>query len=199
MKIARPLQDLEDARAHLDDMRGAKTFAAFKRAWGGVLSDLSRAWHCTQSCVKPYPTVKEHPTFCDAFKKIGDGGDPLLEYLRMARNAREHAVVEITRDEPGHLAINPPKGAQGLYIRHMELKAGRMVLDAPRGAEVVFRAGRVIPATFTAFGKEYFPPLYHLGKPVDGFDAIALAEAGIAYYDTVIRQIGDLLAAVEAA
>ncbi|KVT57910.1 hypothetical protein WK53_28030 [Burkholderia ubonensis] len=81
----------------------------------------------------------------------------------------------------------------------MEMKAGRMVLDAPRGAEVVFRAGRVIPAAFTAFGKEYFPPLHHLGKPVDGFDAIALAEAGIAYYDTVIRQIGELLAAAEAA
>ncbi|WP_157646038.1 hypothetical protein [Burkholderia ubonensis] len=199
MGIDRPLQDLEDARAHLEEMRSAKTFPAFDRAWVSVLADLSRAWHRTQSCVKPYHEVKGHQTMRDAIALIGDDGDQLLVYLRMARNAREHGLVDITRHEPGGIAINPPKGEQGLYIRHMEMKAGRMVLDAPRGAEVVFRAGRVIPAAFTAFGKEYFPPLHHLGKPVDGFDAIALAEAGIAYYDTVIRQIGELLAAAEAA
>ncbi|MUV20865.1 hypothetical protein GNZ25_05515 [Burkholderia thailandensis] len=199
MGIERPLQDLEDARAHLQEMRDAPTFPAFDRAWVSVLADLSRAWHRTQSCVKPHPEVKAHKTMRDALALIGDGGDDLLVYLRMARNAREHGLVDITRHEPGSLAINPPKGATGLYIRHLEFKTGRVMLDAPMGAEVLFRPGRVIPATFIAFGKEYYPPLYHLGKPVDGFDAIALAEAGIAYYDVVIREVGQLLAAVEIA
>lgn len=197
MGIEKPLQDLEDARAHVEEMRGAKTFLAFDRAWVSVLMDLSRAWHRTQSCVKPHPEVKGHQTMQKALALIGDDGDQLLVYLRMARNAREHGLVDITRHEPGGISINPPKGKHGLHIRHMEIKAGRIVLDAPKGATVVFQAARVIPATFTAFGREYFPPLFHLGKPVDGFDAIALAEAGIAYYASVINEIRQLLDAVE--
>ncbi|MGY6237039.1 hypothetical protein ACW910_05840 (plasmid) [Burkholderia ambifaria] len=194
MSVDKPLQDIKDAYGYLEEMRTAKTFHVYDRAWVNLLSSLTRAWHRTRACVKPYPHVKKHAIVEEAAKLIGEGGDELLVYLRMARNVREHGLEDITAHAPGGVAINPPDGANGLYIRHMEIRGGKITkLDAPNGAKIEFRPGRVIPTSVKVDNKEYMLPKTHLGAPVDGTDALALGLLGIEFYEKTINSIGALL------
>ncbi|AIS47375.1 hypothetical protein DR61_1298 [Burkholderia pseudomallei] len=194
MSVEKPLQDIKDAYGYVEEMRSAKTYHAYDRAWVNLLSALSRAWHRTRACIKPYPLVKEHAIVNEASKLIGEGGDELLVYLRMARNVREHGLEDITAHAPGGVAINPPDGSNHLYIRHMEIRGGKITqFDAPNGAKIEFKPGRVIPTSVKVDNKEYGLPKTHLGKPIDSTDAVALGLLGIEFYEKTINSIGTLL------
>ncbi|VWC96047.1 hypothetical protein BCO18175_03713 [Burkholderia contaminans] len=194
MSIEKPLQDIKDAYGYLEEMRSAKTYHAYDRAWVNFLSSLTRAWHRTRACVKPFPYVKTHATMEEAVKLIGEGGDELLVYLRMARNAREHGLEDITAHEPGAVAINAPDGSNRLYIRHMEIRGGKITkFDAPNGAKIEFRPDRVVPTTVKIDNKEYGLPKTHLGKPIDSTDAVALGLLAIEFYEKTIKSVGALL------
>ncbi|AIV76661.1 Uncharacterised protein [Burkholderia pseudomallei] len=194
MSVEKPLHDIKDAYGYLEEMRTAKTYHAYDRAWVNLLGALSRAWHRTGACIKPFPNIKYSALVDEATKLIGEGGDELLVYLRMARNVREHGLEDITTHAPGRVEIGPPDGSNVTYVRHMEIRGGKITkLDAPNGAKIEFKPGRVIPTSIKVGGKEYPLPKTHLGKPILSSDAAVFGLLGIVFYEQTINSIGSLL------
>ncbi|MCA7923715.1 hypothetical protein LGM35_14610 [Burkholderia cenocepacia] len=199
MRIEKPRQDLSDAQDYLEEMRHADSFHKFERSWLNLLTSLSRAWHRTNACIAPYESVKSHETVRLAKKLIGEGGDELLVYLRMARNASEHGLEDITRQEPWSLFVDASGVRNSLLAQFMADKTEYVTLEKPNGRRAYFRPSRAVPVAIkikqkgAATVKEYLPPTKHLGAEIDGSSAMELGRLGISYYKKTIEEILGLL------
>jgi len=104
--------------------------------------------------------------------------DPLLRYLKNARDADQHSIQPIT-SEKGHgiQLISPTEGA-----------------TFTEGDSITLRAKITIPRieteTFKNFNVIYSPPAEHMGeKLLDSNDPIEIAELGIRYYEEYLNNI----------
>jgi hypothetical protein len=118
--------------------------------------------------------------------------DPLLAYLKNARGADEHGIVDITRRQDGGMGIGPASG-NSLFIEKLEIRHGQIVeLKSPQPVRVTF-----VPATFSLVdvsnrGVTYSVPKAHLGNPFTATDPVSVAVSGIAFYRAVIAEIDEV-------
>ncbi|TKS57850.1 MAG: hypothetical protein EWM72_03425 [Nitrospira sp.] len=186
MRIKSPLynsrKELDIARQAIDGMRCAQSFIQFEQAWQDFLVRLERAWNKTKdvfsdSQYAPWRGQHEHMR----------NSDQLLRYLKQARDAEEHTVCETISKELGGIGINPSSG-NSLHIEHMTINRGKITIrGAKPGIAVTVYLDRVKLMPAISRGVVTLPPEEHLGQPFYGTNPMEVAEAGLIYYERMIR------------
>ncbi len=178
-----PALELAKAKAAIELMRNAKTLDEFENGWKELLGRLERVW---TKGINHFGKSPKWSGWQGKFEPLRRS-DPLLSYLVKARGADEHTVNEIVGREPGGIGINPAEG-NSLYIEHMTINKGSIVIKSPQKIRVNFLPERTTLLPITNRGRTYPVPTLHLDNPIDPTNVIAIAEAGAQFYEGFLSQ-----------
>jgi len=175
--------ELENAKSAIEEMRTAKNLDEFEKNWKSFLVCLERVWNKAYSHFNKSPKWNGWKGEFEKLRKT----DPLLSYLKNARDAYEHTVSEITSREPGRIGINAADGSS-LYIERMEVKNGNISINTQQKIRIDFIPAKIKPSPVINRNRTYDVPRTHLGKPIDPDDVISIAEAGAQFYQEFLKK-----------
>ena len=89
--------------------------------------------------------------------------DPLLAYVKSARDTDEHTVNEIVAHEPGGIGINAAEG-NSLFIERMEIGRGKISIKSPQKIRVDFLPSKTKLLPVVKRDQTYDVPAMHLGR-----------------------------------
>jgi hypothetical protein len=166
-------------------MKAASNVEEFEDAWQDFLGSLEKSWiKVERSCQQFRNTFQPWQGKLARQRRK----DPLLRYLKHARNADEHTIEEIIEHVPGHRTLNPAYG-NSWYIEHLEIWGGDVVsYSGDKPMIVQDFPDRVELRRFKGSGTWYNPPTQHLGQPLEQRDPISFAELGLRFYANFIEQ-----------
>lgn len=172
--------ELQKAKAQVEAMNNASSLEDFEETWKQYLFRLERVWSKSKDRYKRYPKWSGWSAPYSTARK----NDPLLVYLRNARNADEHTEQEIADKLPSGIGIGASDGG-ALYIEELAIIGGRITeLKGSSNMKVEFVPGRLRLRDVTNKGILYLVPTSHLGKEVDTTDIISIARLGLSYYES---------------
>ena len=149
---------------------------AFAVRWKKFLHRLERAWFKSESHYSRSP--KWHSWAGQFITQRRQ--DPLLSYLKNARDADEHTVAEITARVAG-VAIGAPPG-QSVVVDSLVIKNGQVFVDSTGPLVVEFLPARTQLLPVANRGRTYPVPTVHLGKPVNRHDVLEMAFLSLDWY-----------------
>jgi hypothetical protein len=180
--LYRSRKELDAARQAIDRMRRAQSVFEFEQAWQDYLGRVERAWNKTKDVF----SEDSYVPWRGRHQHVGNS-DPLLRYLKQARDAEKHTVGETISKEPGGIGINASSG-DSLYIEQMTIDRGKVTIKGakPGIAVTVFpERAKLFPAV--SRGVTTRPPEEHLGHPISSTNPVVVAEAGLAYYEGMVK------------
>jgi hypothetical protein len=180
-------EELEEARAALQEMREAHDLAAYEKAWKLFLIHLERVWNKLCNHLSKSPKYRNW-TVISHTKQLR-ANDPLLSYLTNARGADEHTIEEITEKQPGGIGINLADPNEH-HIEHMAIsvKNGNISMQSKQSVRVDFIPGRLKLNSITSRSGTYNPPDTHLDNPIKSIEPIDIAEAALNFYEDLIKK-----------
>lgn len=150
-------------------------FASFDASWREFLQKLERVWNKTQAA------VCRHPRWPRLEAEVANlrNNDPLLRYIRHARNADEHSIQSMTTDWNANLRVS--------QVEASSVKLEWDPWDRP-----------LLPVKNR--GVVYEPPREHLGRSIaDKFkkgsaEPIVVADLALHFYRNLLdRTIAEVL------
>ncbi|MFM0507636.1 hypothetical protein [Paraburkholderia sp. RL17-373-BIF-A] len=177
-----PWNALKRARDAVDSMKAKKHPAERAECWQDFLVHLERVWNKAHAHFSKSPKWSGWRSPYEHLRKT----DPLLSYLRHARNADEHTANPISTKTPGGLAINPARGTS-LNIHRMEMKGGRVMLKTDAPVRFQIAGGEAVPIPVIDSGVEYLLPTHHRDKPIEP-KFVEMAELAIAFYEDALTK-----------
>lgn len=186
--------ELRRAHSSFEAMKLANDFIAFEDNWKDILNHLEKCWtkaelECREIKDKFQPWQGK---YVELRKK-----DPLLKYLKQARNSDMHSVQEIVGKAPNRFIIRSTgastvsKIALSLNLKSPTELVGEIEFESygdPLNIKFV-REG-VETKTIVNQGVYYVPPQFHRGKPLKNHnDPIEIAELGIKFYEEYLKAI----------
>jgi hypothetical protein len=178
--------ELQRAKQSLAELKSSNDFKHFEDKWRDLLNYLEKCWiKSERECQHLKNRFQPWQGSFHALRR----SDPLLKYLKHARDCDNHSVQEIVDKIPGRTTgnfINP----RGGYIERMVIEKG--VVKEYSGDPMIFefKSGKVEAKGVQNLGQSFTPPLYHRGKPLNNSkDPIEIAELGIAFYEDYLNQI----------
>ncbi len=173
---------LDRANASIEGMRGSRNLDELEEKWKDFLHCLERAWNKLNSCQKRNPSWDG---WIGRYRSLRSS-DPLLAYLKNARDADEHTVQTISHREPGGVTINPATG-DSLFIKEMRIIDGKIWINSPQRLKLGFTPAKIGLLEVKNKGIVYPVPTIHLGKAINPKNIIGIAEAGFAFYERLFR------------
>ena len=190
MNLINSQQDLDIAKNQIEVMATTKNFKVFYEAWENYLIRIERSWERAerilrdrkgiQQWIKPYKVLRKK--------------DPLLKYLKQARNAETHAVTN-TMGLDTKIAVKDKLG-RPFTVRNIKTSIENKTLniDIDTGYDALFLyEANVIPSVpkFTKIvnrGKRYNPPVTHLGNDVGNIHPVDAAKNGLMFYQAFLAE-----------
>lgn len=166
-------------------MASATRLSDLKTAWESVLFRLERAWERTERAVSTSGGGVAQ-SWLSANAKLRRA-DPLLQYLKQARNAETHSLSS-------SVASNPLISITDRFGRPFTMDRVRVVVDGTTlkielnsleiGMEWQSRIGASDPKlqAIVARGIRYDPPRRHLGNRIDNDHPVFITTLGIDFY-----------------
>ena len=151
-----------------------RPFREFESSWREVLRRLERVWTKTEAAVCHLKGWTKIHSEVAKLRRI----DPLLQYVRQARNVDEHSIQDVAKEYEWNLTATPTQ--EGVQVSWSPW-------DRPLLAVV-------------NHGKRYEPPRMHLGKSIEPLlnngksEPRVVAELAIQFYvDFMNRVSSDLV------
>ena len=188
-RFRNPLADLEIAKAELQSMGNTTSFREFSESWQNFLMRLERAWQTSARIIRP---MKGAQQWFAPYKELRKT-DPLLDYLRFARNAEIHDG-DSTICKP--IAINvKDKSGKGILLKNItaRLDGDDLTIDMGTWDIENFVDAQLIPSdpeitTFRTREGEHAPPKKHLRKRIKSKHPVYIAELGLDFYSTFVKE-----------
>ncbi len=165
----------------------ATDYQAFDAAWRSYLNSLGKVWVKAERACHDIPRFQPWQGRYKSIQKA----DPLLRYLKHARDADQHTLEEITELQPGSKSFGPAEHGNW----HIE----KLVLTGPDAEVTEYRGNqpmlvkvsppKPILRPFVNLGARYEVPTRHLDKDLEELDPISIAEAGIAFYSEFLTEL----------
>ncbi len=173
-------KELKKAKKSLKIMKEIKSkedknlLIEFESNWIDFLINLEKIWKKSELECKHFSTFQPWQGKYTSERRK----DPLLKYLKNARDADQHSIQSITIEKDYEIEIiSPSEGSTFIEGENIEIK-------------VDIKNPRIEPETFKNFDVLYAPPLEHLGeKLINPNDPIEIAELGIRYYEEYLNSI----------
>jgi hypothetical protein len=180
-------EELVEAKASIEEMKKARDLVSYEKAWKLFLIRLERVWNklCNHLCKSP---KYKSWSIIDQAKQLRKN-DPLLSYLTIARGADEHTIDEITEKQPGGIGINLADPNEH-YIEHIALSAknGNITIKSKQPLKVDFIPEKLKLNSVANRSGISNPPTTHLGNPIKSVEPIDIAEAGLDFYEDLIKK-----------
>lgn len=177
----KPQQELDKAFSRIEAMQKAQNLDDFEEHWTMYLHHLERIWQKSKAHFEKSPKWNG---WQGPFLKIRKY-DPLITYLRNARNVEQHTVAEITTRSEAGFSINPgPSGS--VHIKRLEIRQNHIFLDANDDIVITFHPERVKLINVINEGKTYTPPTSHQGERIDPNNVIDIAKKGANFYQNFL-------------
>lgn len=187
MEFKQSFKDLAVAEKAIEKMATTESFSDFEEAWQIFLYRIQRAW---ERCERKIKNEKGFQQWFKPFKKLRKN-DPLLIFLKQARDAETHAVSG-TIDKPIELLFQDRIG-RPFQIDKIDFtfKDGSLVIDIKTLDHFLDYDLKVKPTDprlikFINRGIEYYPPKKHLGNLIDHLHPVVAAKMGLKFYKTFI-------------
>lgn len=160
-------------------MKTAETPERYYEYWQNFLGRLEKVWRMAE---RECESVRESFRQCQqSFTQLRKT-DPLLAYLKHARDVDQHTIQPVATYGPG-FQVKIPAGAT-IEIDLSKLKTGKITFRGPAlDPKVLDAAYMVLPIVDR--GKRYCPD-HHLGKRLETFDPAAIAEMGLQFYERFV-------------
>ncbi|MEW8333955.1 MAG: hypothetical protein AB2723_00760 [Candidatus Thiodiazotropha sp.] len=189
MNLSGPKKDLDIAAKAIDEMKATTNFSEFQESWENFLFRIERAWEFTERSLKSRKGFQQwHKPYTELRKK-----DPLLVFLRQARNAEMHSV-SATVTKPLKMAV-VDKSRRGFQLNSISYKIenGTLTIDLDSPDILLDLDTKVVPTDpevvrFKNRGKWYNPPWHHLKERIRDLHPVCLAELGLQFYRSYIQE-----------
>jgi len=188
------MQPSHHLNAHLDlvrrratEVESATNVPELEERWTAFLQDLERLWFKMAAC---YGTCSKWQPWKGRFEKLRED-DQLLAYLRRARDAKEHTLEPIAQPVPDSTVLRAANSSLPCHVEGVTMRTmrGNQLFEVKgNNASVVFEPAHVRLLPARTRGKVYPPPERHLGKSIDSGDLVAIARAGLAFYESMLAQ-----------
>lgn len=177
--------ELARAAAALQAMEGSEDLEAFERHWQEFLHRLERVWI---KCTAQFKSSSRWQGWSGQIVGLRRN-DPLLSYLKNARDADQHTLSAITARRPSELTLTAG-GPQGrALIKRLTIdRDGQLAMEGDGVRNVVFRPEQTRLMPVVNRGRTYPVPWSHLGRPINSEDVLAVADAAWAFYANVLDQ-----------
>lgn len=189
-------RDLELAATEVEAMANATLLPDLKSSWESYLFRLERAWERTERAVQA-KSGREAQSWLTANAKLRRT-DPLLQYLKQARNAETHALSS-SIDSNRIISISDRFGRPfNLNNIKISVEGQTLVIDLDSYDIGIDWRGEVEPQdpklqTIVNRGKRYAPPHRHLGNTIIDQHPVAIATLGLNFYKGAYSALHPLL------
>ena len=182
--------DLNRAQMHLDNMAATSDVTEYAHEWQEFLFHLERVWERALRAYeyRPWFSHLNHP-----YTKLRKG-DPLLRYLKQARNAETH-TLQGTLNSSLNVAVREKYGRAFQLSRvstslengclTIDLESPEILLDLDAD---VFRSAPSL-ARIRCRGKWYNPPKTHLGNPLPAQNPVIVGKIGLEFCRAFIGEV----------
>jgi hypothetical protein len=154
--LRQPRRELELAWDSAEAMRNTGDYDTIEGNWRRVLNHLEKVWVKTERCCQAFRGTFE--PWQRQYRLLRQS-DPLLSYLKHARDADNHSAQDVT------------------YIIHGTIQS------VPGRAPMLFWSGpEPVVAPVVSRGVTYEPPLTHLGHDLGTRDPRILSVHGCNFY-----------------
>lgn len=177
--------ELTRAAAALQAMEVSEDLRAFELHWQEFLHRLERVWI---KCATQYKRSSRWQGWSGEVVRLRRK-DPLLSYLKNARDADQHTLSEITARSPSALTLTAG-GPQGrALIKRLTIdRDGKLRMEGDGVLNLVFRPEQTRLVPVVNRGRAYPVPRSHLGRPINPEDVLAVARTAWAYYANLLDQ-----------
>jgi hypothetical protein len=190
--VAKARQRLKLATEKLREAEIATTHEAFAGAWYFFLIAAKNVYTSLEQGAK---TSAQSRQWFGA-KKNERKTDPLLQYLFQARDDDEHGLGDVTKLEPGSLAIGKarPGFSSNMSISLSTDGSGRPTihrLESHDGLPILIEEIRAHFRLLPVTGRgdvTYDPPTHHLGAPLLDNQPIIVGNLAIEYLTRLIEE-----------
>jgi hypothetical protein len=182
-------RDLSRAQAHLDNMADASAFDEYAHEWQEFLYQLERVWE------RAFQAHRSEPGFQALYQNIRklQKGDPLLKYLKHARNAETH-TLQGTLTSSLNIAVREKFGRSFQLSRiETSLVGGCLTIDLKspdilREFEADVSRSAPALARFRDRGKWYNPPRTHLGSRLSTQNPVVVGKIGLDFCRAFVHE-----------
>ena len=183
------IKDLDIAQRSIEEMAKTTNFDTFVEHWQNYLFRIERAWENVdrtlqkqrgyQQWIKPYKVLRKK--------------DPLLIFLKQARNAETHGITNSV-DKPLSLAIRD-KWGRGFSPSLIESEFEDGVLTFNINTQEVGRdfIAELLPSdpkivNVKNRGKRYKVPWSHMKSKIEDIHPVPIAQLGLAFYSGLVSE-----------
>ncbi|MPQ75882.1 hypothetical protein [Hydrogenovibrio sp. JE_KL2] len=187
MKLSGPKRDLKIAALEINKMKQTESFDEFQESWENFLFRIERSWELTER------NLKSNEGFTQWYKPytILRKKDPLLVFLKQARNSEMHCISS-TVTKPLKMVIKDKTG-NGITVNSIssKLESGTLTINIDSPDIFPNVSLDVIPTSpqltrFKNRGKWYNPPWHHLKVKIMDLHPVSIAEMGLTFYKAYI-------------
>lgn len=174
------IKEIGWAAEAIEEMQVAADVDRYEKAWLDYLHYLERSWHKLERMPE---AMSQHDL---SRARQNRKSDPLLSYLRHARNVDQHTIEQVARKHPGGLKISG--GTQGGTIhRGSFFGDGRVSNLVSEGAlHIEFLPEHMGIVGVTNRGVFYDIPTHHLDIPLNSLVPHDLAQLALDYYKSFV-------------
>lgn len=187
-------KDIKIAQSAIEAMSNTTNFNEFERHWQDYLFRIERAWETASNYAKKTGgKFQQWISNNSALRKK----DPLLRFLKHARDAETHAV-SATVDRTIKISLADRLGQQfQLDSVSVSLDDGVLTLDIKSPNKSIDWLPALLPGDpyltkFKTRGEWYNPPTSHLNEKIKDFHPVAIAILGLEFYRKEFIQVFDL-------
>lgn len=171
------------AQNNLGDLKAANDFSSIERHWLAFLDNANRVFTRLEQAANDTPRgriwwgsqVREWKT------------DPLLRYIRAAKDSTHHSIQEVAQLNPGRAIPITNPSQQELTEVHSAFKKIDLPYALLGGFEVVFPHVEVIDVVNR--GVTFPRPTSHLGHPISATAPYEIGDLTLVYLEMMIRQV----------
>ena len=188
MKLNQSRVEIQKAENSFQSMKDSKTLHEFETHWRDFIINIEKAWIKSERECQDFKN-KFQPWQGNYVKSRRI--DPLLKYMKNARDADMHSIQEIVEKINGSSSINPLNKKIGLHIDKLVIKNGKIVeYEGSQPLIIENKPAKIEAIPFVNQGTTYFPPTYHKGKSLKNpKNPIEIGGLALEFYSNYLNEI----------
>lgn len=175
--------ELRAAARSIQDMDNASDFEEFEHNWKVFLFCTEKLW---EKLEKACDKSSKFPPWQGKYRRIRKK-DPLLRYLKQARNADNHSIQDLNFINSGSFTVtrtDPQTGIAG--TKHISQEESLNYNPDELFINLFAPHPEVLPVVNK--GVRYDPPKSHMGERIDDLHPSTLAALGLEFYSRLIGE-----------
>jgi len=182
-------KELRASKRCFERMQSARSYEEYEESWCDFLNHLEKIFEKLNRACAP---VKGKFSSLISRENMLRSTDPLLQYLKQARNADTHSIQDIAQHIPARYGVgfNLRQGETSAYIEKMRFENGALMeYKGSHPLILTFTPETVVVKEVENQKRRYPPPKTHLGKQLNTLHPTELAKLGIDFYQKLFEKV----------